>query len=379
MSSAGGSITIELDSKLAERISNEHYSLTLDPPITIPYLSKPRARLCAFSFLNSFTNTDTQSDNNTVKLAWKAHSDTDWDTPYDDLPWKYTEFAIPNSFQDPAQLEVTIAKKIHELSGNGAPGGAFGTNLWSTMERLVQCKPGWWQPDAKYRTIASDGTRPHGLVLGPYYHTTARGFYYSDKSTASVVQKAAINAFPKARHDGTTILVPIDMVKPGTPHTPADSVHSAGTVDGLDLLETQRVEYKGAPNNRDAAPEWLIGSELLMVQDPFDDTGSFTNTDGGTFAGYKDVTSSMYLTQGARVVAVHKSADTSRYPLGFHYTGWEVSDGNPDARFNATHAIELEVTAEFRTRYAKLFDNTYDTAYAANADPTATHLATAME
>ena len=57
-------------SKLAERISNEHYSLQLDPPITIPYLSKPRARLCAFSFLNSFTNTDTQSDNNTVKLAW---------------------------------------------------------------------------------------------------------------------------------------------------------------------------------------------------------------------------------------------------------------------------------------------------------------------
>ena len=97
MSSAGGSITIELDSKLAERISNEHYSLVLDPPITIPYLSKPRARLCAFSFLNSFTNTDTQSDNNTVKLAWKAHSDTDWDTPYDDIPWNYTEFAIPNS------------------------------------------------------------------------------------------------------------------------------------------------------------------------------------------------------------------------------------------------------------------------------------------
>ena len=115
---------------------------------------------------------------------------------------------------------------------------------------------------------------------------TARGFYYSDKSTASVVQTAAINAFPKARHDGTTILVPIDMVKPGTPHTPADSVHSAGTVDGLDLLETQRVEYKGSQNHRDAAPEWLIGSELLMVQDPFDDTGSFTNTDGGTFAGY---------------------------------------------------------------------------------------------
>ena len=48
---------------------------------------------------------------------------------------------------------------------------------------------------------------------------------------------------------------------------------------------------------------------------------------------------------------MHKSADTSRYPLGFHYTGWEVSDGNPDARFNATHAIELEVTAEFRARY----------------------------
>ena len=104
----------------------EFITLTLDPPITIPYLSKPRARLCAFSFLNSFTNTDTQSDNNTVKLAWKAHSDTDWDTPYDDLPWKYTEFTIPNSFQDPAQLEVTIAKKIHELSGNGAPGEAFG-------------------------------------------------------------------------------------------------------------------------------------------------------------------------------------------------------------------------------------------------------------
>ena len=41
--------------------------------------------------------------------------------------------------------------------------------------------------------------------------------------------------------------------------------------------------HKGSQNHRDAAPEWLIGSELLMVQDPFDDTGSFTNTDGGTF------------------------------------------------------------------------------------------------
>ena len=47
--------------------------------------------------------------------------------------------------------------------------------------------------------------------------------------------------------------------------------------------------------------------KLLMVQDPFDHTGSFTNESGATFESFKDVTSSVYLTQGARIVNVHVS------------------------------------------------------------------------
>ena len=56
MSDAAGSVTLQLDSRNAKKVANEHYQLQLEAPIRVPYLSRPRVALQALSFINAFTN-----------------------------------------------------------------------------------------------------------------------------------------------------------------------------------------------------------------------------------------------------------------------------------------------------------------------------------
>ena len=64
MSQGAASFTIQLNSATAEKRTGEHYVRQLDPPITIPYLAKPRAMLEGLSFSNSFSNVDSNFENN---------------------------------------------------------------------------------------------------------------------------------------------------------------------------------------------------------------------------------------------------------------------------------------------------------------------------
>ena len=61
MSQVAASHIIQLNSATAQKRTNEHYVMALEPTISVPYLAKPRAQLEGLSFSNSFTNVDAAS------------------------------------------------------------------------------------------------------------------------------------------------------------------------------------------------------------------------------------------------------------------------------------------------------------------------------
>ena len=60
MAAAAQSYTVLLNSSKCDKVAEEHFVRTLDPPIDIPYLAQPRAQLEQLSFANTFSNVNAQ-------------------------------------------------------------------------------------------------------------------------------------------------------------------------------------------------------------------------------------------------------------------------------------------------------------------------------
>ena len=73
MASAAQSVTLQLNSEGA-------YRLALEPPIDIPYLAEPRARLSDMAFVNTAINVSKTFGNNTIdiELPYKASRTQCW-------------------------------------------------------------------------------------------------------------------------------------------------------------------------------------------------------------------------------------------------------------------------------------------------------------
>jgi hypothetical protein len=268
MSDAAGAVTIQLDSQLANKLTNEHYELPLKTPVRIPYLSQPRVSLEALSFSNSFTNVDgVRMDNNKVRLAWKVHNPTDKNKRYDALEWKYLELTINNSFQTAQTLEAEIARQIHQKSSEDA---VFGEDLWKTMNRMVSNKPTYLAPKDPV-PLNTHGQRPPAI-----FRFSTRCWFYGAK---------AQYFFPEASGAANTIVVVVDApVDHEKDYTSANNF--GGATAGLTFRET----YVGGADSGtlhwyDAVPDFLIGSSLQSVRNPLDT--------GGTYPGHaegKDIT-----------------------------------------------------------------------------------------
>ena len=80
MASAAQSITLQLNSATATATSEGAYRLALEPPIDIPYLAEPRARLSDMAFVNTAINVSKTFGNNTIdiELPYKASRTQCW-------------------------------------------------------------------------------------------------------------------------------------------------------------------------------------------------------------------------------------------------------------------------------------------------------------
>ena len=153
MAQAGASHIIQLNSATAEKRTNEHYVMALEPAISVPYLAKPRAQLDGLSFSNSFTNVDAASlDNHTVKLVYyESTPGTGVDSPY-----KTLDLTIDDGFYSLTDgigsLEAALAKKLEAAATTSSYSyekhtETLGSSLWDTMNVYSSANAGYNESD----------------------------------------------------------------------------------------------------------------------------------------------------------------------------------------------------------------------------------------
>ena len=349
MSNAAGSVTLQLDSKSAEKIANEHYMLQLGAPIRVPYLSQPRVALQALSFVNSFTNVDgTHHNNNKVRLAWKVHDPTHTTTDYDDLAWQTTEITLPPSYQTTATLEENIAKAILTQSKAGA---TFGTDLYTTLNRMVANKPSYGIADEP-AAIAANGTRTL-----PSLRITSRCWFYGPHAKQWF--------YPTASGSENSIVVVID--------TPTQYKETYLTANGREGDEWgawgytgfgeryQGSAYNGKRHWYDNLPEYLLGSSLASVHDIYTHAADGKSLD--------DITAYIGLVPGMRITRVFgddrareawgSGDNAAKRPPGVyerpsHSDTPNYYGSDSDATANGTFAFEIDLgthAAAFKAKH----------------------------
>lgn len=285
MSQGAASFTIQLNSATSEKRTGEHYVRQLDPPITIPYLARPRAMLEGLSFSNSFSNVDSTFDNNKVRLAWYGHTvGTGAESA-----WRNMELTVDTGYYDIASLEAALARKLKAAS-TGTPTYSYdkqtetlGSNLWDTMDTYCSANAQYNLDDVAGRDRADSIIEFNARVA------IVSG---ATESTENTPQPDVFSHLPDGR-----LLIPVEK----------------------STLELWRGEKFTQP------PEWLIGSTLHFAK----------------FTGY--TTSAMAsnggFQTGRKIIAIHKMpANTSLKYLN-------SSNTEETLHLSEEYAIELDNSA----------------------------------
>ena len=222
MASAAKNFTIQINSSQCDKLSGEHYRMRLTPPIEVPYLAEPRVMLEQLAFTNAFVNVDSSRlQNNVLRLKWRSYKVGDTSPA-----WYTEELHLDDGFYGLDGLEYAIAKLIRQSSAS-APSYVFdkdtqtlGTNLWDTMDTMVQANAFYSQDD-------------------PTLAATNAGSNHFDLQSKGTIKTPDPNftAVPAGK-----LLIPV--------------------MDDTLMLWRRKA---GAEYKLTQPPEWLIGSKLLGI------------------------------------------------------------------------------------------------------------------